>query len=384
MARYASNRKKMKILLVQFYNYHEEVLAPQIEFLLPDNDVFIAAPKSAFKNHYIKTFDLRIKKIIFDDANYDIHEKRWIIHRAVSMLIKYIQLFRNVRKRHIDFIVFNTITKPFHFIFIKLLFGNIEMAHIIHNAQNYTTKKAMARLNIFKKNLFISHDVYDFYTTNICTNENKSRFGWFLPTLINFIPHNDVEAFSEIVIVIPGGVDNNRRNYKGFLAALEALPPPPPIPSVLFILLGRCPIEVQRQIMNMGLGGLIKTYAEYVPPQEMLHYIKNADAIAFLIDKDIGENYYLYNRYKATGTSVFCLSFGVPCIASSDFLLDSGLSEKAVIYPGTHIEDVLSGIINGKLPKDYFRKLKDIPVSEMYSYQYQRRHYREALLGEEA
>jgi hypothetical protein len=133
----------------------------------------------------------------------------------------------------------------------------------------------------------------------------------------------------------------------------------------------------------MGLNNFVKTYTEYVPPQEMLHYIKNADAIAFLIDKDIGENCHLYNTYKATGTSIFCLGFGVPCIASSDFLLDSGLLKKAVIYPGTHIEDVLSGIINGNLSKDYFRKLKDIPVSEIYSRQYQRRQYRKMLLGEE-
>jgi hypothetical protein len=136
--------------------------------------------------------------------------------------------------------------------------------------------------------------------------------------------------------------------------------------------------------MNMGLSGFVKTYTEYIPPQEMLHYIKNADAVAFLIDKDVGENYYLYNKYKATGTSVFCLSFGAPCIVSSDFLLDSGLSEKAVIYSGTHIEEVVSGIANGSLSKEYFRKLKDIPVSEIYSYQYQRRHYRKMLFGEEA
>ncbi|MDR2194237.1 MAG: hypothetical protein LBP19_07205 [Treponema sp.] len=134
--------------------------------------------------------------------------------------------------------------------------------------------------------------------------------------------------------------------------------------------------------MNMGLSDFVKTYTEYVPAQEMLYYIKNADAIAFLIDKDIGENCYLYNKYKASGTSIFGLSFGLPCIASSDFLLDSGLSEKAVLYPETHIEYVLSDIINGNLSKYYFNTLKNIPVSEMYSYRYQRRHYREMLLGD--
>ncbi|MDR2194238.1 MAG: hypothetical protein LBP19_07210 [Treponema sp.] len=218
----------MRIALVQFYNYHEEVLAPQADFLLPDNDVFIAAPRRVFENDYIKIFGSRIKKIVFSDKSYDIHKKRYVIHRFFSILIKYIQLFRCVRSRRIDLIVFNTITKAFHFTCINVFFRKIEKVHIIHNAQNYTAEKTIKPLAVFKKNLFISYDVYNYYTNTICTNKNKPLFGWFLPTLINFVPHDAVRTFPEIIIVIPGSVDNSRRNYKGFLEALHALPPPPP------------------------------------------------------------------------------------------------------------------------------------------------------------
>jgi hypothetical protein len=225
----------MRIALVQFYNYHEEVLAPQVDFLLPDNDVFIAAPASVFENYYIKIFDSYIKKIVFNNSSYDVHKKRYIIHRFISILIKYIRLFNQVKKQRIDLIVFNTITKAFHFTLIKFFFKKVEMVHIIHNAQNYTTEKAIRQLTIFKKNLFISYDVYNFYINNVCKNKNKSFFDWFLPTLIKFTSQDDMDIFSEIIIVVPGSVDHGRRNYKGFFEAIMAIgaapPPPPPPPT---------------------------------------------------------------------------------------------------------------------------------------------------------
>jgi hypothetical protein len=109
----------------------------------------------------------------------------------------------------------------------------------------------------------------------------------------------------------------------------------------------------------------------------MLRQIKNADAIAFLVDKTIGENNQLYNKYKASGTSAFCLSFGIPCIVSDDFLLDEALKNRAIIYHNSRIETVLFDIINGKLTKDHFKRLKQIPLPAEYSFDYQRRHYGE-------
>jgi hypothetical protein len=151
------------------------------------------------------------------------------------------------------------------------------------------------------------------------------------------------------------------------------------------VFLGKCSVEFQKEIKEKRLDRFIKTYTDYVNGKEMLRTIKNADAVAFLIDKNIGGNCYLYNRYKASGSSVFCLSFGVPCIVSSDFLLDRGLSEKAVVYNGTHFEQILSGIRDGNVSKDFLKKLKTIPVSEQYSYEYQRDHYRMSIgVGKEA
>jgi hypothetical protein len=366
----------MKIALVQFYSYHEEVLAPQIDFLLPDNEVFVAAPSRVFEHDYMAGFNSHIKKIVFDNNRYDKHKIMQIPFRMISILLKYVRLYKYIRQHTVELIIFNTITKPFHFRLIRFFFKKIEKYHIIHNGQLFTKPKVAKSLLMFKKNIFISFDVYSYFINN--HHQIDSRyFDWFFPGLAVFgsksNSDNSEESNNIITIVVPGAVEYDRRNYDGLFNALNAPPP------VQIILLGKIAVEVQREIMDRRLDKIIKTYMTYVPGEEMLQSIEKADAIAFLIDKNIGDNCCLYNRYKASGTSVLALSFGIPCIVSSDFALDDGLREKAIIYPGSHIECVFQDIITGKLTKKYFKELKEKPLAPIYSLDYQRHHYRALL-----
>jgi hypothetical protein len=368
----------MKIALVQFYQYHEEVLAPQIDFLLPDNELFIAVPGEVFKNDYILAFEPDIKKIIFKDSRYD-KKLINIPNRILSIIAKYIQLFLLVKKNNIEVIIYNTINKRFHFFFIKLFFRRIKNIHIIHNAQVFKTKGSIKSLSFFKKNLFISFNVYDYYINKNMEDINKTDFDWFLPSLYN-LPYEDdtnydILSKDKINIVIPGSVDDKRRNYSGLLDVLNTIKDKN-VPFQI-ILLGKMPSAKQKLIDDMRLNHIIKTFDEYIPGKLMLYIIKNSDAIAFLIDKTI--NCQIYNTYKATGTSIFCLSFGIPCIVSDNFILDTGLKNKAIVYTDSHIDFVLNDIINGKLTKEYFRTLKNIPLSNEYTYEFQRMHYRELI-----
>jgi hypothetical protein len=372
----------MKIALVQFYSYHEEVLAPQINFLLPDNELYIAAPKDVFSNDYIKPFHNGIKKILFSSRKYNSRLIYTVPFRIFSILYKYFQFHSIVKRENIQLIIFNTINKHFHFKLIRFYFRHIDKIHIIHNAQLFTTEKTIKSLAMFKKNLFISQDVLNHY------QKEFARFGvknidWFFPGLSSLISSKeDAKNYckNKIVIVVPGSVDNSRRNYKGLFDALEKLDGKEPVFQI--ILLGKISHEYQREIRRTGGGGgnsILKTYDEYVPGEEMLQTIKYADAIAFLVDKNIGDNCQLYNRYKASGTSVLCLSFGIPCIVSSDFSIDSSLKDRSIVYPGSNIHKIFADILNGGLTKDYFTELKRKPLPIMYSTDFQRSHYRKIL-----
>lgn len=367
----------MKIALVQFYQYHEEVLAPQIDFLLPENEVFIAAPRLVFKNEYMQKFEGHIKNIYFDNKKY--HKKIIDIpSRIISIIIKYIKLFITVKAHNIEIIIFNTINKPFHFFFIKILFGKTKNIHIIHNAQMFRTKGAIKCLLLFKKNLFISLDVYNYFTNNHTQNIDKSNFDWFFPRINTSLSECDGSGYlaeNKINIAIPGSVEDDRRNYNGLLDALDSIKGKDLPFQIIF--LGKTPAQKQQLINDKKLNHIIKTFTDYVPGKLMLYLVKNSDAIAFLIDNTI--NIQLYNTYKATGTSILCLSFGLPCIVSDEFVLDTGLRNKAVLYPKNHIESVFEKMINGDLTKDYFTRLKSIPLPNEYSSEFQRVHYRRII-----
>jgi hypothetical protein len=143
--------------------------------------------------------------------------------------------------------------------------------------------------------------------------------------------------------------------------------------------LGKISPEHQKEIDRRGLGAIIKTYDKYVSGEEFLQTIKYADAVAFLIDKNIGNNYQLYNKFKASGTSVLCLSFGVPCIVSDDFYIDDALRDRSIVYPGSNIEKIFIDIMNGTLSKKYFVEFKKKSLPILYSAEHQRLHYREIL-----
>jgi hypothetical protein len=243
----------------------------------------------------------------------------------------------------------------------------------------FKTKGSIRSLSFFKKNLFISEEVYTYFIDTHIKYVDKLKYDWFLPCLNNFVPPNydDSGYLSEnkINIIVPGSVDDNRRNYNGLIDALDAMKDKDLPFQILF--LGKISIDKRRLIDDKKLNHVIKTFHDYVPGKLMLSLIKNSDAIAFLIDNTIDIR--VYNTYKATGTSVLCLSFGLPCIVSDDFILDSGLKNKAVVYPKNNIEFILEKIISGDLTKDYFTRLKNIPLPKEYSPEFQRIHYKQII-----
>ena len=370
----------MKIALVQLYSYHEEVLAPQINFLLPENEVYIAVPSNILENDYIKPFLSSVKTIDFKNEKNVLKRVRFF-YKIFSILHKYLILKNAVKKQGIQLLIFNTVTKDFHIKLIKFFFKNVECIHIIHNAQRYLSKKSLESLLFFKKNLFISFDVFHYYTSNHVVREKQVLFNWFCPNLSEFQSSNkyrdNLLSADKINLVVPGSVDFSRRNYQGLFKSLEKFKDSELPFQIIF--LGRISDDKQELIINSGITHIIKTFSEYVPGEFMLHCIKNCDAILFLIDKNIGNNYKLYNKYKATGSSIFCLSFGVPCIVSDDFTLDNALENKAITYPGSAIEQIFNAIADGQLTKEQLQRMKNFPLPKEYDITYQRNHYKNLL-----
>ena len=369
----------MKIALVQFYEYHEEVLAPQISFLENDHNIFLAAPKTVFNNEYISFYRESFNSICFTEFKY---LKSLVLFRIISIINKYIFLYKNHRKYRFDLIVFNTITKNFHYSLIHFLFNKVKNIQIIHNLYPLT-KNNGKYLNRFFNNLFLSHDIHQNFVNSIANANKETLSNWFCPLLpINFISdyksENIVFDNSVINIVIPGSVDERRRNYASLFEALKKYIYKKNLKFKIH-LIGKISFTMIEKLKNYGIESLITYFTSYVSSKDMLYCIKNADAVVFLIDSKIGENYILYNNYKVSGTTNLCLSFGTPCVVSDEYKIENALRDKAIFYPNDDIGTVLEKIENGNLTKEHFSRLRSLPLNAEYSFENQKNRYLNAL-----
>jgi hypothetical protein len=370
----------MNIALVQFYPYHEEVLSPQIEFLYRDHKLFLAAPKTVFDNDYISFYNQSYQAVKFPSLLFS--SSLFLPFRITSILFKYAILFKAHINHHFDIIIFNTITKKFHFKIINLLFKNTKTIHIIHNSSAFISKKESNSLSIFHSNFFLSQGIYHHFIAKTASYA-PTPVNWFCPLLSGSIIENyESEKIrfdtSFINIVIPGSVDNKRRNYESLFFALVKYKNKNDITFKIY-LLGKTNTDTQKKIKEMGIENIVITFTEYIAGKDMLYGIKNADAVAFLIDSKMGENFTFYNNYKVSGTTNLCLSFGTPCIVSTEYNLEKSLHNKALFYKNDKIGIVFDKIESGDLTKEYFARLKSLPLNNEYSFEYQRNQYLKAI-----
>lgn len=356
-------------------------MAPQINFLYNDHEIFIAAPESVHNNDYISHFKNNYNAIIYKNSP---RGKTSFFSRFFSIFIKYIILFKYHKLNKFDVIIFNTITKDFHFFLIKLFLNKVKKIHIMHNSQRFLNKKRLKILNLFFNNLLISYDAYNRFKNDI---DNLiiplPMINWFYP-LLPFSIIEDKKCFnitfnnSLINIIIPGSINEERRNYSSLFKALEVYKFKNDLKFKIY-LLGKISFDMLEKIKILGLENIIIYFTEFISGLDMLNCLKNTDALAFLLDSKIGKNFINYNKYKVSGTTNLCLSFGTPCIVSDEYLLEDALREKALIYPNDKIGFIFEQIENGSLTKETFLKLRSLPLNTQCSYNYQKEHYLNAL-----
>jgi hypothetical protein len=379
----------LNIALVQFYPYHEEVVGPQIDFLLRGNNLFLAAPKALFRNEYITAaapspppHNGRFKAIMFSDTKFP-NSPFFAPFRLLSITLKYLKLYAYHLYHRFDMIIFVTLTKDFHFLFIKLFFGKAEKIHIMHNADYFLSPRTAKFLRPFKKNLLLSETAFKRFSKETASSIDPEKVDWFCPLLTAGLASGYQSAIMDtggavINIVVPGGVDKSRRNYASLFRAAEQFKNSGNLKFKIYLLGKRGP-EIRRFLRERGLDKIIITFDGYVPGGDMLYCVKNADAAAFLLDSKMEGNFSRYNTYKTSGATNLCLTFGTPCIVSSEYNLEEALKSRAVVYENDRIETVLDDITNGKLTKGYFSALRALPLPEKYRYENQRDHYRKTI-----
>lgn len=368
----------MNIAIVQFYSYHEEILSPQIEFLINHCNIFLAAPANVFENDYIKPYINLIHPILFKNHNYNKSKLKFIL-RIYSILKKYFILFLNNSKYKFDLIIFNTINKDFHYTIINCLFKNCKKIQIIHNSYNLNYNN----FKLFCNNIFLSHNIYEKSKNEPKIINKHINFAWFCPLL----PLNLIENYksnkiffdpSLINIVIPGTVEAERRNYSSLFSALKKYKSKNELKFKIY-LAGKINENMISVINNYKINHIITYFTEFISGKDMLYSIKNCDAVAFLIDSKLGDNFKYYNNYKVSGTVNLCITFNKSCIVSDEYSIEAALKNHVVTYQNDNFLTIFEKIEDGIITKEYFEKLNSKPIDEMYSFAFQQKQYLKSI-----
>ncbi|MFC1503836.1 hypothetical protein ACFL6D_00310 [Spirochaetota bacterium] len=359
------------IALVQYTNQHEEVLAPQIEMLKGFCRVEVFAPESIFETDLLRALSSEYNK---NKVYAPKHLLIKIIRRLVPFFFAW-TCYKKIRNKAADLavscVIFNTISSIYELCLIVFLFRKIPTIHIIHNMQHYAHMPRKHFLSYFKKNLFISKDVFDHTIRHCIREEEVHRYDHFLPILFDsFLSRKGTVGTiggytgkysinTELInIGIVGSVDMKRRNYRCAVESVKKANSSAGRCLYRIYIISRISSRVRNYIYKSGMYDSFVYFNDHIPYAEMFHLIKRIDLLAFMADRSVKNNKY-YNTYKITGTSVLAKAFKKPCISSDEFRIDGSLRDKTLFYHADRFDEVLRKINAGEITKNTIKELAE-------------------------
>jgi hypothetical protein len=346
--------KKPKICLVEACNNHAEVLLPQIDLLQDDYELYLIAPQS------LLDLDLLSRtKSLYEGIPVDWNQKSSRFRRLLRMPGKYRDIRRIVDSIHPEVVLFNSSYRPLEMLLIAALFKGVRKGHIIHNFQYFLRPGMRWLYRQFDLSLVISEEVQRYVVQH---HPQYRTLDYFLPIFFGSFESASVsvatpQTDASLQIGVFGNIENYRRNYEGLFQSLAAWRRSGRKADFLMHVVGSLPVEYRQFIARHDLGGVVRSYDDYVPFEEMFRVLRNTDVVLFLIDDSV-PNSKFYNRYKISGTSSLVKGFHKVSAVSRDFPIDAVLADKCFYYDGLHLEQIFEAIENGSISKPLVREME--------------------------
>ena len=341
----------MKILILEFNNFHEEVIISQLDFL---NDV--KCDIHMFVHNEVKS------KFNFDKNNIKINYFKG--NSKLSRIVNLKNVKHYIEKHKFDLVLFNT----YENIEVQILSYFIKQRKlaILHNADKIIKNKNKTdnRIDNF---IVLNKTIYN----TLKKSNSKMNISYFYP-LINY--QNSQYSHTEkdkIRIVIPGLVELSRRDYIGFINLLKDIHLNN---NVEFVLLGNIlkndGPEVYRYIEQNNLLDYFKIFKGFIPYEEYFSMISSADLIMPLIHPNV-ENFNKYHHTKITAAFTMALSFKIPLILYKSFEILEEYRNFSFFYDFGSLEEKLKS-----LTKEEINKIKNkMRLSKDISYEEQKKRY---------
>jgi len=339
----------VKIALIEFNDFHEEVLFSQLDFLAGSDieEIHLLTNKKLVEKGLKPG-----KDVIFAPFEFNSYFDR------IKALIK---VFFYIHKNKIDVVVFNSLENIYVKLILKIL-RKRKIFCIAHNLDRFVEyKESNAAYFVLNKTLL-----------SYIKNNYRVEANYFYP-LIKTPERKRHQSRENIRIVIPGLVELSRRDYLGWL---EAIKNPPK--NIEFVLLGNIrkndgPL-VLSGIRKYKLEKIVRYYETFVPYKEYFDVLQSADLILPLIHPNV-ENFYNYHFSKITAAFTMAFSFKVPLLLYKSLHEMEEFQDFSIGY-----ESLLN--VLGSLDKQKIEILKQrMDNAQEISYEYQKERYKRLISG---
>jgi len=310
--------KPLKLALIEIGSSHDECLYAQVAYIK-------SRPNCSLRIYCSPKIARRIAP--------------WADEQEVEVLKQklgwrdFYRLFRSIKKGGFNTVVFNTgqgphIRKLLLFPFPK----SITFVASIHNINRLETSRSQKAISRKVHKYLVLND----YLLKPLAEKNypQLEFSSYYAILYPSYPEVELEkAPEEIWIVIPGQVENQRRDYPALIEALKQADFPT---NLQFILLGVSEhshgdgASLKAEIAAAGLEQNFKLWSDFVSMETFYSYVKKADYIMPLIhtDHESGRTY----RSQISGT--YNLAFGFKkCLLMEEYYQDiEDFEDSALFY----------------------------------------------------
>ena len=342
-----------KILIIEFNDFHEEVLLSQVNYLKNNKDIKIYL----YINEKLKS------KLNFEKFNINIcyiNSKN-----RFTKIFSIFKILKVIKKEKIDHIVFNTF-ESIYVLLIKSFLKNQKKFFIVHNVDKFKCKG--------KKNsqFLVLNETLKKYTIK---NYNKCNFDYFYPLIIvNELNNLNNKKKTEIKIIIPGLVELNRRDYLGFLKLINNVD----LDNIKFVFLGNIlkndgPL-VYKKLKECDLLKKVKVYKNFVPYEEYFREIANSDLIMPLIHPGV-KNFEKYHYAKITAAFSMAFSFKKPLLLYKSLADLEEFKNISISYDINNLVKILR-----ELDKNIINNLENkIKNTKKFSWEYQKDRYKRII-----
>jgi hypothetical protein len=355
--------KKLNILIFEHTNSHSVLFDSQIKFLDKyDHSIHLWINKNS------DTTDLKITSLTFIDPTH-------------SKLKIFLSLFRYLRTKKIDLIIFNTA----HGLFIRdlsllLLFSKVRAYGILHQADKVLYSVTQKIISLKIKHYYVLNDfVLEWLKKNFLSE--KIKFSSFYPIYFPERFYTKKEQHKSIILCIPGAIEPERKDYiflinylKRFNTEVNS--------GIKFKLLGDISSDKGKQLHKLIIDNKVEnwfiTFDSFLSNEIFFKELNNSDFIFPLIHPS-GKH---FNAFYKTGISfAFSLAFAFkkPLLIHNQFRLNEEYKNVSVFYDEKNLHSVFKCIVSDDLLvsrlEDGYRTLPKL------EFNFQAESYNEFLLS---